>query len=1053
LTIQRRLVESVEITENSIHIIRLRDIFDASTVNEFEKVVTYLLARNFYKVVVDLGHVEFISSAGWGAFTAELSRVRQNQGDLKLANMSPDVYDVFLLLELDSFVQSFDTVEEAVSVFLRPVETPAPDAVRPSILQEIKAAARFRELAEARAAAAAEPPTSGFSENLSREAVAQQEAYASGVAARPSEKDGAPERANERFDPPLDRVAPADTAKDVIGAQKREFESAEGSTVSEGKDETASTPDLAGGQFEYAFGNAAAEAEFKDSSAEAYGEYGAAEQETYAGENDVAEFDQEGSFDEPYGEYGAADQTAYTGDSETGGFGYSSSIAAPYDENSAAEQEAYDGESEAAESGYEGAAAEFFDEYGAEEYAGDGETTEDGGEGSGVESDNEYGAEEYAGDSEAAEDGGEDFAAESDDDYDAVEQEAYAGDSAAAEFGDEGFAGETYGRAVQENTGKFEGEVFSAETYDEEGAAGELEYTVAGDNGAAEDEGAAPESYNAYAENAPEEYAGDNEGDEFEYEALSSDGAAEAAGDDAVSGEAAESASAYLNPPAANGPEMWELLLAGGDFSGAAPGLDFDGHAAKANAGSPREDFTAPISGAGLDFSGHEPIVEDNRQAGAVAESAADEEKKYASAFEVAGDEQSANDRFEEFETQDIRDPWILDEIDTLPEEYEMEDGVEDEGESALAGPELLAYDLEVEEPPLFAEHAHQQKARPDGVDAPVAPVLNGAADSEMDLLDSPAPEEQEENQDAPEFASPDEAPEAEMPALASPDEDLSVPEGEASETEEKSLPSAAARKKKAASRKSKTKKKARSKSSRSKAKSEAPSRLSEVEEPPEPPAESEIQYEAGSADADGDIEASFSQDEDEAAAGAPNFAAPEHETAMPALAEPLDDEDTPDEAESAASRSRYAAALQALPELLDEDVVPGESAPALVEKNYSEEDFAEPAADDQLSEEAPAFSHYGNGEADHSGPADDGLRKIPASGNVDEIIRAVVVTHPDFGPAMICKFIENRFEPPPAVSPSTVYRFLRDANLNTREKRQEYADQLFDPSELAEEI
>jgi len=132
LAIQRRLVEAVEITENQIHLIRLKGIFDASTVSEFEKVVSYLLARNFFKMVVDLGGVEFISSAGWGAFTAELRRVRENDGDIKLSGMGTDIFDVFLLLELDSFIKAYDTEEEALTAFLQPAPEPEPE-VRPLV--------------------------------------------------------------------------------------------------------------------------------------------------------------------------------------------------------------------------------------------------------------------------------------------------------------------------------------------------------------------------------------------------------------------------------------------------------------------------------------------------------------------------------------------------------------------------------------------------------------------------------------------------------------------------------------------------------------------------------------------------------------------------------------------------------------------------------------------------------------------------------------------------------------------------------------------------------
>jgi len=134
---QRRLVEAVEVTESQIHIVRLKGIFDASTVSEFEKVTNFLTARDYYKMVVDLELVEFISSAGWGAFTAELRRVREHAGDFKLAGMSTDVFEVFLLLELDHFIKAFDTVEEAVNAFIAPEPEPEPEAEVVPIEQEM----------------------------------------------------------------------------------------------------------------------------------------------------------------------------------------------------------------------------------------------------------------------------------------------------------------------------------------------------------------------------------------------------------------------------------------------------------------------------------------------------------------------------------------------------------------------------------------------------------------------------------------------------------------------------------------------------------------------------------------------------------------------------------------------------------------------------------------------------------------------------------------------------------------------------------------------------
>lgn len=114
---QHRLVDSVEVTEEKVHIIHLKSVFDASTADEFEQVLRYLMANNYYKFVIDLTKVEFVSSAGWGNFVGELQKIRDKKGDLKLSGMSKEVYDVFLLLELDLFIKACASIDEALSDF------------------------------------------------------------------------------------------------------------------------------------------------------------------------------------------------------------------------------------------------------------------------------------------------------------------------------------------------------------------------------------------------------------------------------------------------------------------------------------------------------------------------------------------------------------------------------------------------------------------------------------------------------------------------------------------------------------------------------------------------------------------------------------------------------------------------------------------------------------------------------------------------------------------------------------------------------------------------
>ena len=68
-------------------------------------------------LIVDLGNVDYISSAGWGIFISEIKSIRENSGDLKLVRMVPDVYEIFELLEFHHILDVYDTVDEAINKF------------------------------------------------------------------------------------------------------------------------------------------------------------------------------------------------------------------------------------------------------------------------------------------------------------------------------------------------------------------------------------------------------------------------------------------------------------------------------------------------------------------------------------------------------------------------------------------------------------------------------------------------------------------------------------------------------------------------------------------------------------------------------------------------------------------------------------------------------------------------------------------------------------------------------------------------------------------------
>lgn len=103
-----------------VSVISVKGYVDTTTSTDLEDSLKRLLGKGRYDIVIDLGNVNYISSAGWGIFISEIKEIRENGGDLKLAAMIGDVYEVFELLEFQTILESFDTVEEAVISFGEP---------------------------------------------------------------------------------------------------------------------------------------------------------------------------------------------------------------------------------------------------------------------------------------------------------------------------------------------------------------------------------------------------------------------------------------------------------------------------------------------------------------------------------------------------------------------------------------------------------------------------------------------------------------------------------------------------------------------------------------------------------------------------------------------------------------------------------------------------------------------------------------------------------------------------------------------------------------------
>ena len=105
---------------SNINVIDLKGYLDAHTAPELEDAFQKLVAERKYNIVVNCRDLSYISSAGLGVFMAFVEDVRNNQGDIKLSNMSSKVFNVFDLLGFPLLYEITKTEAEAIGKFTSP---------------------------------------------------------------------------------------------------------------------------------------------------------------------------------------------------------------------------------------------------------------------------------------------------------------------------------------------------------------------------------------------------------------------------------------------------------------------------------------------------------------------------------------------------------------------------------------------------------------------------------------------------------------------------------------------------------------------------------------------------------------------------------------------------------------------------------------------------------------------------------------------------------------------------------------------------------------------
>lgn len=116
-------MEGIEVSQGKvgarrdISMLTVKGYVDTMTCSILLNHITETLNQGAFHIVVDMAQVSYVSSAGWGVFVGEIKEIREKGGDLKIVQMTPEVYDVFEMLEFNKILSYYESLEEAINDF------------------------------------------------------------------------------------------------------------------------------------------------------------------------------------------------------------------------------------------------------------------------------------------------------------------------------------------------------------------------------------------------------------------------------------------------------------------------------------------------------------------------------------------------------------------------------------------------------------------------------------------------------------------------------------------------------------------------------------------------------------------------------------------------------------------------------------------------------------------------------------------------------------------------------------------------------------------------
>ena len=95
-----------------------RNILEESAIQQIADEIIAIIGQSINpKILISFENVEHLSSAALGSLITVNNRVREKSGQLRLARIDPQIYEVFVITKLNKIFQIHDDIEKAIATF------------------------------------------------------------------------------------------------------------------------------------------------------------------------------------------------------------------------------------------------------------------------------------------------------------------------------------------------------------------------------------------------------------------------------------------------------------------------------------------------------------------------------------------------------------------------------------------------------------------------------------------------------------------------------------------------------------------------------------------------------------------------------------------------------------------------------------------------------------------------------------------------------------------------------------------------------------------------